>query len=188
MPACPICQTEDPKPDLRPCISCNRSICRRCQGDETNSYWTHTGKKGYACTDCIRASLAYEGGPLAVGRELKAHLHAVLLPEVLAAVDARLAKIRDETIPPIVDGALTRVEKLTATTLKQAEDTTGRLVSRLETAIGSQRVEVKTDVADIVKAINRSLRMTLIWVGVIVGLVNMAGIVAAVLIAKSLDH
>ena len=186
LPTCPQCQIEARKLDLRHCVGCSRSVCPKCRGDEGESYWTHTGKKGYGCVECIRASTVYEGGAFAVGREVKAHVHAVLLPDVLVAVDERLDRIRDEIVPPIVDKALARIEKLTVSTLHEAEGTTGRLVGRLETAIGSQRVEVKTDVKEIVDALSTSLRTTLIWVAVIVALVNLVGIAAAVLIAKTL--
>ena len=186
MPTCPLCQTEAPKLDLRPCVACSRSVCPACRGDEGEGYWNHHGKKGYACVDCIGKNLAFEGGPFATAHEIKAYADAILLPKVMVAVDERLDRIRDEIVPPIVDKALARIEKLTASTLHEAEETTGRLVGRLETAIGSQRVEVKTDVKEIVAALSTSLRTTLIWVAVIVGLVNLVGIAAAVLIAKTL--
>lgn len=67
---------------------------------------------------------------MAAGREIKAHVHAVVLPELLA-------KVRDEVVPPLVDNALTRVETLTKRTLDEAEATTSRLVERLEPAIGA---------------------------------------------------
>lgn len=186
MPTCPQCRTDAAKLDLRPCVACSRPVCPKCRGDEGESYWNHHGKKGYGCVECIRSSKAYEGGALAVGREIKAHAHAVLLPDILAAVDERLNRVRDEIVPPIVDSALLRVEKLTASTLHEAEETTGRLVARLETAIGSQRVEVKTDVKEIVDALTAALSKTLVRVAIVIGLVNLVGIAAALLLAKAM--
>lgn len=149
---CYVCANN--KGSLKTCVACGQRACSAHRGDEGDGYWIHWGKKGYACGQCIRASLAYEGGPLAVGREIKAHVHAVVLPELLA-------KVRDEVVPPLVDNALTRVETLTKRTLDEAEATTSRLVERLEQAIGSQRVEVKTDIKEVIDALSVSLRTVL---------------------------
>lgn len=186
MPACEICKTESDKLSVRPCVACTLPACSKCRGDEGDGYWNHNGKKGYACVTCIGNNLAFEGGALAVARELKAYADAILLPKVMAAVDARLDRVRDEIVPPIVDSALLRVEKLTANTLHEAEETSGRLVARLETAIGSQRVEVKTDVQEIVQALTSALSATLVRVAIVIGLVNLVGIAAALLLAKAM--
>jgi hypothetical protein len=188
MASCGVCSAHDHKLDVRPCVACGRPACSKCRGDEGDGYWTHGGKKGYACIDCISKSQAYEGGPFAVGREIKSFAHAVLMPDILAAVDVRLERIRDEIVPPIVDGALARVEDLTRATLKEAESTTERVVGRLETAIRNQRVNVVTDADGLLKAVQATLRTTLIWVAVVVGLVNAAGIVVAVLVGQALGR
>lgn len=68
--------------------------------------------------------------------------------------------------------------------MREAEQTTSNLVARLEAAIRSQRVEVVSDANVVLASLQQSLRTTLIWVAVIVGIVNLAGIVAAVFAAK----
>ena len=128
-----------------------------------------TSKPG-ACSNCIRASTAFEGGGLSQAREFYARVHSLLLPEAGKAVDAR------------VDQALVRIEKLTNTTLKEAEGTIERLVGRLETAISTQRTGARGD-ADLVL---KNLKSTVIWAAVILGLINLTAIAAAVLAAHAL--
>jgi hypothetical protein len=170
MATCARCAATGEKLKTAACIACGLEVCEDCRGDEGGGYWNLGGKKGVACSDCIRSGTAFEGGGLSQAREFYARVHNLLLPEAGKAVDAR------------IDRALVRIETLTNATLKDAEGTVERLVGRLETAIATQRTGARGD-ADLVL---KNLKGTVIWAAVILALINLTGIAAAVLAAHVL--
>ena len=90
-----VCHTCGDQSSPKRCVGCGKTACPKCRGDVGEGYWNHKGKKGYACGQCIEAGRAYEGGPLAVGREVKAYAHAILVPEVFNLVDVRVKRMTD---------------------------------------------------------------------------------------------
>ena len=101
-----VCHTCGDQRNPKSCVGCGKTACPQHRGDEGESYWNHKGKKGYACGKCIEAGLAYEGGTLAVGREMKAYAHAILVPEVFRLVDVRvdgMKKAVDDSIGKLAE-------------------------------------------------------------------------------------
>ena len=178
--SCAVCGAHGPKVDVAACVGCAASACKACLGDEGGSYWSLKGKKGYACGKCIETGTVFEGGPTAAVRETRAYIQSVIVPRLLAEVDIRMDRARDEMVKPVVADALQRVESLTKRTLVQAEGTSATLVGKIEHAISNQRVEVVSDAREMM----RVLRGTVFIAATVVGVINMLAVVLGMWVAK----
>ena len=115
--------------ELEDCVGCGKPACVDCRGDEGRGYWSHSGKKGYGCTQCIEAHEVYEGGSTAIASEFKAYVAARLVPKIEAlekrfvedldkVLETRLKQTRAESERLLKEG-LTSASKLTEDTLER---------------------------------------------------------------------
>ena len=114
--------------ELEDCVGCGKPACVDCRGDEGRGYWSHSGKKGYGCTQCIEAHEVYEGGSTAIASEFKAYVAARLVPKI-EALEKRFVEDLDKVLE-------TRLKQTRAPCVRVVVASLDRHSSRPTTQIG----------------------------------------------------
>ena len=158
MASCVRCSKVEEKLRTDRCIACERDVCRDCQGDAKN-YTTLEDHEGHACRDCLKKGDAFS-------------------QDLMAPMRTLVPRLKQDVGPSLIKLAMDRVQRLTETTLGSATTTVTGSVVKLEVAIDKVR-ESATQ-------LQASLRTTLIWVAIIVGVVNFGSILVAVVVARAM--
>ncbi len=112
-------------------------------------------------------------------------LQSEIIDHTITTLRQHAGTFVDREIEVAVQNTRKEAEKLVNNSLDRVSKDAKELVDQISKAISTQRSGAVTDVEQAASAIRKEMRPMLLWVAVIVGLTNFAGIIAAVVLLKN---